>query len=202
MSSIVTRFAAGAGLPLAFASALSAQHTQDPQRMSLAGIRAFAVHAQVQVVGQATLQRMDEALLRDNMERAVRRAGIAVQSAGDVRNGSGAQISLVYLVMPIRDAAGLEAGFAASSCLSASQYVRLPRQERGGRIVYTVAPTWSSCSMIVGDTASYRETLLQNADGQIARFLDAWRSVNPAPAAPPVDRAASPPRLGLSKRGW
>jgi hypothetical protein len=190
----VSHFVFRVALPLTLAGPLSAQQTDDRQRMSLAGLRTFAVHAQVQVAGQATLEGIDETRLRDNMERAVRREGIVIQDGGDVRNGSAAQISLVYLVMSIRNEAGVQAGFAASSCLTASQYVRLPRQERGGRIIYTVAPTWSSCSMMVGDSDSYRDSILRNADGQIARFLKAWRSVNAPPPGAPVSSA---PQLGL-----
>lgn len=186
MNSIVRRVAWVGSLFLALVHGLSAQQpSQDQQRMSLAGVKIFAVHAQVQVAGPATLQPIEEGLLQSRIERAVRREGIVVQQGADVRNGSAAQISLVYLVMPIRNEAGHQAGFAASSCIQAAQYVRLPRQERGGRIVYTVAPTWSSCSMMVGDADSYRDSILRNADGQIARFLAAWRSVNAArPAAP------------------
>jgi hypothetical protein len=184
---MICHFAPAAALLLTLGGALSAQQSNDRQRMSLAGLKTFAVHTQLQVAGPAALERIDETRLRDKMERAVRREGIVIQDAGDVRNGSAAQISLTYLVMPIRNEAGHEAGFAASSCIHASQYVRLPRQEVGGRIVYTVAPTWSSCSMMVGDASAYRSSILRNADGQIARFLDAWRSVNPVRrAAPPA----------------
>lgn len=182
----VCRFIYLGGVLLTLGGSVSAQEVNEHQRTSLAGLKTFAVHARVQVAGQAALERIDETRLRDKMERAVRREGIVIQDGGDVRNGSAAQISLTYLVMPIRNEAGHEAGFAASSCIHASQYVRLPRQEVGGRIVYTVAPTWSSCSMMVGDTSSYRNTILRNADGQIARFLDAWRSVNPVRRAAPA----------------
>jgi hypothetical protein len=32
--------------------------------------------------------------------------------------------------------------------------------------------------MIIGDTASYRDQILRNADQQIGRFHQAWRAVN------------------------
>lgn len=91
----------------------------------------------------------------------MRQEGIVVQQDGDVRDGSAARVSLVYLVLPVEDEAGNEARFMASSCLHASQYVRIPRLEAGGRIAYTVAPTWSSCGLVAGDTAGYRETILR-----------------------------------------
>lgn len=179
------------GLP---AERLSAQQLDDPQRVTLLGLRVIAAHAQVRVAKQATLHRLDEALLRTRLEQALRQEGIEVQKTGDVRDGSAAQISLVYIVMSMRDESGGETRFAASSCLHASQYVRIPRLEKGGRIAYTVAPTWSSCGIVAGDTASYRDAILHNADEQIDRFLDAWRSVNaPPPAAPTLPK----PELGL-----
>jgi hypothetical protein len=123
---------------------------------------------------------------------------MVVQGGSDLRDGSAAQLSLMYQVLPVRDEAGEETTFVASSCLQALQYVRIPRLEKGGRIAYTVAPTWSSCSLLAGDIALYEGTLLQNADEQIARFLNAWRSVNvPRPAAP----SSSSPQLGLSSVG-
>jgi hypothetical protein len=180
-------------LSLALAFDLSAQEAEDPQRVTLLGLREIAAHAQVRVAKQATLDRLDEGLLRTRLEQALREEGITVQKTGDVRDGSAAQISLVYIVMSMRDESGGETRFAASSCLHASQYVRIPRLEKGGRIAYTVAPTWSSCGIVAGDTASYRDAILHNADEQMNRFLDAWRSVNaPRPAAPPL----SPPELG------
>jgi hypothetical protein len=182
------------GVTLALAGVLEAQQWNDPQGRTLSGLRTVAVHARVQSVEHATLQKLDEARLRTRLVRAMRQEGISVQDGGDVRDGSAAQISLVYLVLPIADEAGRKAGFAASSCLHASQYVRIPRLEAGGRITYTVAPTWSSCGLIVGDTDSYGERMLQNADEQIARFLRAWRSVNPSRRDPPVHAT---PELGL-----
>jgi hypothetical protein len=164
---------------------LSAQQPDDPQRVTLIGLRSIAAHAQVRVARDATLDPIDEGLLRIKLEEAMRQEGITVQEAADVRDGSAAQVSLVYVVISMGDQSGAETRFAASSCLHASQYVRIPRLEPGGRIAYTVAPTWSSCGIVAGDTGSYREAILLNADEQIARFLDAWRSVNaPRPAAP------------------
>jgi hypothetical protein len=165
-------------IAFAVASGLHAQQSDAPQRTTLSGLRAVAVHARVQAAGGARLQRFDEALLRTKMVDAMRQEGIGVQDAEGVRDGSAAQISLVYLVLPVGEDAGPQAGFVASSCLHALQYVRIPRLERGGRIAYTVAPTWSSCGLMVGDTASYARRILRNADVQIARFLRAWRSVN------------------------
>lgn len=184
-------------LSLALALDLSAQEADDPQRITLLGLRTIATHAQVRVAKQATLESLDEELLRARLEQAMRQEGMIIQELADVRDGSAAQISLVYVVISLGDESGRETRFAASSCLHASQYVRIPRLERGGRIAYTVAPTWSSCGIVAGDTGSYREAILLNADEQIARFLDAWRSVNASPPTPPVE---SRPELGLVGR--
>ncbi len=181
-------------LSLAVAFDLSAQQAEDPQRVTLLGLRTIATHAKVRVAKHATLDPLDEGLLRTKLEQAMRQEGITVQEHADVRDGSAAQISLVYVVISMGDESGRETRFAASSCLHASQYVRIPRLERGGRIAYTVAPTWSSCGIVAGDTGSYRDAILLNADEQIARFLDAWRSVNAPRPAPPVE---SQPELGL-----
>ena len=180
-------------LSLALAIDLSAQEPDDPQRITLLGMRTIATHAQVRVAKQATLEPLEEELLRTKLEQALRQEGITVQKHADVRDGSAAQISLAYVVMSMADESGRETRFAASSCLHASQYVRIPRLEPGGRIAYTVAPTWSSCGIVAGDVGSYRDAILLNADEQIARFLNAWRSVN-APPPPPV---LTQPGLGL-----
>jgi hypothetical protein len=182
-------------LSLALAFDLSAQQLDDFQRTTLLGLKHIAVHARVQVTERATLHRIDERLLHTKLEQALRQEGIVVQQPGDLRDGSAARISLVYLVIPMGYESGRETGFAASSCLHAAQYVRIPRLERGGRIAYTVAPTWSSCGVIAGYADSYEQTVLKNADEQIARFLNAWRSVNaPRPSAP----NSSTPALGLA----
>ena len=179
-------------LSLALASNLSAQQSEDPQRVTLLGLRTIATHAQVRVAREATLEPVEEELLRTRLDQAMRQEGITVQQHADVRDGSAAQISLVYVVISMSDGSGRETRFAASSCLHASQYVRIPRLEPGGRIAYTVAPTWSSCGIVAGDTGSYREAILLNADEQIARFLNAWRSVNaPRPAPPARSRPGS-----------
>ncbi|HEX2141913.1 MAG TPA: hypothetical protein VHK28_06500 [Candidatus Limnocylindria bacterium] len=170
---------------LALASNLGAQEAEDPQRVTLLGLRHIAAHAKVQVARQATLDPVDDAVLRTRLEQALRQEGIVVQEHKDVRDGSAGQISLVYTVISMADASGRETRFAASSCLHASQYVRIPRLERGGRVAYTVAPTWSSCGIVAGSTDSYRNAILLNADEQIARFLEAWRSVNPRGSAAP-----------------
>jgi hypothetical protein len=165
----------------------------DPERRSLTRLREFAVDAQVHVSKHATLDSIDESLLRARMESAMRREGISVQDSGDVRDGSQAQIRLVYLVLETGDDAGGQTGFAASSCLEATQLVTIPRLSRG-RITYVVAPTWSSCGMVVGARESFRASILQNADRQIARFLSDWRRVNSArPASPLVGN----PELGF-----
>jgi hypothetical protein len=186
-------------LSLALAFDVSAQQAEDPQRVTLLGLRTIATHAQVRVAKDATLEPLQEELLRARLEQAMRQEGMVIQKLADVRDGSAAQISLIYVVISMGDESGRETRFAASSCLHASQYVRIPRLERGGRIAYTVAPTWSSCGIVAGDTGSYRDAILLNADEQIARFLDAWRSVNaPRPAPPPVE---SQPELGLLSTG-
>ncbi len=113
----------------------------------------------------------------------------------DVRDGPGAHLSLLYVVLETRDGEGKQAGFAAFSCLQAEQTVSVPRL---GRYVYTVAPTWRSCSVLAGAGESYRGTLERNADEQIDRFLDAWRSVN---APPPAPLYPSTPELGMSRGG-
>lgn len=185
------------GLPLALVGNLCAQQLDnDPQRMTLTALRRFAVHAKVQVSERSGLPLFDEALLRARVELAMRQEGMIIQGSDDVRDGSGAQISLLYLVVQIKDKSGHEAGFAAYSCLQVYQNVRIPRLSVGGRITYAVAPTWSSCGILVGDDGSYREKILQNADEQIARFLNAWRTVNPPPPSPVL----STPELGLVGR--
>jgi hypothetical protein len=182
------------GLPLALVSSLPAQQAgDDPERRTLASLRTFAVHARVQLSQQSTFEQIDETLLRAKVELALRREGISVQGPGDVRDGSQAQIRLVYLVLETGNDAGGETGFAASSCLQALQLVTIPRLSRG-RTTYSVAPTWSSCGMIVGARDSYRAAILRNADEQIARFLDDWRAVNRSSPAPPV---ISNPELGF-----
>jgi hypothetical protein len=203
MPTTIKHLARHAALVLLLAEALAAQQSHDPQRRSLSGLRTVAVHARVQVAGRTLLGTVDQAGLQSRLARELRQEGIEVQEGGDVRDGSAGQISLLYLVLPIAAGEGRPAGFAASSCLHASQYVRIPRLEKGGRIVYTVAPTWSSCGVIVGDIGSYRSTVSRNAEEQIARFLRAWRSVNaprPVEPVPPSQSAdgrgifVSPPR--------
>jgi hypothetical protein len=162
------------------ARSVTAQQVEDPQRTTLIGLRTIAAHAQVRVAERATLERIDEEHLRERLERALRQEGIEVQRNADVRDGSAGQISLTYVVISMGDESGRETRFAASSCLHASQYVRIPRLEKGGRIAYTVAPTWSSCGIVAGAADSYRDAILLNADEQIDRFMKAWRSVNQA----------------------
>jgi hypothetical protein len=184
-----------AGFLLALVSSLPAQQPSDnPERMTLTGLRRFAVYAKVQVSERATLPRIDESLLRSKVELAMRREGISILSDHDVRDGSAAHISLSYLVTEISNNEGLPTGFAASSCLHAAQTVSLPRLSVTGRPAYAVVPTWHSCSIMAGDNGSYREKILQNADEQIARFLNAWLTVNKPSPAP----STFAPELGVS----
>jgi hypothetical protein len=178
------------GFSLALVSDLPAQQPDDdPKRRTLTHLRTFAVDAQVHVSPRATLDTIAESLLRARLEQAMRREGISVQGPGDVRDGSQAQLSLVYLVLETGSEAGGEAGFAASFCLQVSQLVTIPRL---GAYHYAMAPTWSSCGMIVGGRDSFRANIFQNADQQIARFLSEWRKVNPSRPAPAPTVTANP----------
>jgi hypothetical protein len=170
------------GFSLLLVGNLLAQGAQDdPQRRTLVGLKNFAVHAQVQLSEQTSLPPIDQNRLRSKMEQAIRQEGMAIVRGNDVRDGPGAHLSLLYIVIGTRDRAGQEVGFAAFSCLQAEQTVSVPRL---GRYVYAVAPTWRSCGIVAGDTGSYSGTIERNADKQIARFLAAWRTVNPPrPAA-------------------
>jgi hypothetical protein len=162
---------------------------QDSQQMTLVGLKNFAVHAQVQLSEQTSLPPIDQNRLRSKMEEAIRQEGMTIVRGNDVRDAPGAHLSLLYIVIETRDRTGQEAGFAAFSCLQAEQTVSVPRL---GRYVYAVVPTWRSCGIVAGDTESYSGTIERNADKQIARFLAAWRMVNPPRRAPPV-----PSDLGL-----
>jgi hypothetical protein len=168
---------AAAGLSLALASSAFSQQTVDPQRMTLTGLKNFAVYARVQVSGQATLPAIDESHLRSKLEQEIRREGMSIVRGNDVRDGPGAHLSLLYLVLETRDRGGNEIGFAAFSCIQAEQTVSVTRL---GRYVYAVVPTWKSCGVLTGNTPAYRATIERNADEQIGRFLEAWRSVNAA----------------------
>jgi hypothetical protein len=175
------------GILLLGAPHLAAQTEAETQRATLTGLRSFGVHTSVQLSQGATLERVDEMVLRARVEDALRREGIAIQTRSDVRDGSQASLDLLYVVMQTKDTAGRALGFAASSCLQASQMVRIPRLTTPKHIAYAVVSTWRSCGLLVGDSASFRATMVQNADQQLARFLEAWRRVNlppPAPASP------------------
>ena len=180
------------GLALALAGNVVAQQpNDDPQRMTLTGLKNFAVYARVQLSQRAKLPAIDENFLRSKMEQEIKRAGISIVGGNDVRDGPGAHLSLLYLVLETRDRGGEQIGFAAFSCIQAEQTVTVPRL---GRYAYAVVPTWRSCGVLMGDTESYRGTIQRNADEQIARFLEAWRVVNtPRPPAPSV----SSPELGM-----
>jgi hypothetical protein len=165
------------GFMLALASQVLAQQANDdPQQMTLTGLKNFAVYARVQLSKGAKLPATDVNLLRTKMEQEIRRAGMSIVRGNDVRDGAGAHLSLLYLVLETRDRAGRQIGFAAFSCLQAEQTVTVPRL---GRYAYAVVPTWRSCGVLMGDTGSYAGTIQRNVDEQIARFLDAWRAVNP-----------------------
>jgi hypothetical protein len=179
-------------LSLPLAANLLAQ-SADPQRMTLTRLRKFAVYARVQLTEGATLQRIDEGLLRAKIEAALRREGLTIDNRNDVRDGSQASLDLLYMVMETRDKEGHALGFAASSCLQASQMVRIPRLTTPKRIAYAVVSTWRSCGLLVGDMASFGRTILQNADEHITRFIDAWRFAN---APPPEPSFPALPELG------
>ncbi|MFL5530381.1 MAG: hypothetical protein ACJ8BC_00150 [Gemmatimonadales bacterium] len=171
------------GLSLLGAAGLAAQTEAETQRATLTGLRSFGVHASVQLSQGATLGRIEEKVLRDRIGDALRREGIVIQTRSDVRDGSQASLDLLYVVMQTKDTAGHALGFAASSCLQASQMVRIPRLTTPKHIAYAVVSTWRSCGLLVGDSASFGRTLLQNADQQLARFVEAWRRVNLPPPA-------------------
>ena len=172
---------------------LAQRFDQDPQRMTLARLRNFAVYARVQLSESATLHRVDERLLGARIEAALRREGISINTRSDVRDGSQASLDLLYLVMATRDSNGQAIGFAASSCLQASQMVRIPRLTTPKHIAYAVVSTWRSCGLLVGDTAAFSSTILRNADEHITRFIDAWRFAN---APPPDPSFPALPELG------
>jgi len=175
------------GILLFWAFHLAAQTEAETQRATLIGLRSFGVHASVQLSQGATLEPIDERVLRARIEDGLGREGIVIQSRSDLRDGSQASLDLLYVVVQTKDTAGRALGFAASSCLQASQMVRIPRLTTPKHIAYAVVSTWRSCGLLVGDSASFRATMVQNADQQLARFLEAWRRVNlppPAPALP------------------
>jgi hypothetical protein len=186
MSNIISESLKVLGFSLLLPGNLLAQEAHDdPQGMTLVGLRNFAVHAQVQLSERTILPPIDQNRLRSKMEEAIQQEGMSIVRGTDVRDGPGAHLNLLYVVIETRDRFGQESGFAAFSCLQAEQTVNVPRL---GRYVYAVAPTWRSCGIVAGDTASYRGTIERNADKQIARFLAAWRMVNlprPAPSVSP-----------------
>ena len=173
------------GLGLVLVGNLSAQRIDsETQRATLVGLRNFAVYARVQLPPSTALQRVEESVFRGRIESALRREGIAINTRSDVRDGSQASLDLLYMVMETKDTNGRPSGFVASSCLQASQMVRIPRLTTPKHIAYAVVSTWRDCGLLMGDTASFRPTLLQNADEHITRFLDAWRIVNAPPPNP------------------
>ena len=76
------------GLSLGLVANLVAQTEAETQRATLTGLRSFAVYARVQLSQSATLQRIDERVLRNKIEDALRREGIVIQTRSDVRDGS------------------------------------------------------------------------------------------------------------------
>lgn len=197
MPNLMRRTLALVVVPLALASNLAAQEPDgETQRITLTGLTKFAVHVRVQSSDEAALERVDESVLRMRMEEAIQEAGISIVRRTDVRDGAEASLSLLYLVSQTRDRTGKPTGFAASSCLQAAQIVRIPRLTTVKRFVYTVVPTWRSCGLLVGDSQLYRSSILRNADEQIARFLEAWRTVNGPGISPP---SMANPELGSRK---
>ena len=167
------------GLCFLLAGRLPAQQGDDEsQRMTLRGLHHFATHARVQLSGGVPLQPIDEARLRGKLEAALRREGIGVVGETDVRDGTQAELGFQYLVMATRDPLGRPSGFVASACLEASQLVKLQRITASGAPVYAVVPTWHTCGLVAGDLASFTQTMLQKADQQIVRFIQAWRAGN------------------------
>lgn len=181
------------GLGLLLAGNLSAQRIDsETQRKTLTGLRNLAVYARLQLPPNAELRPIEESLLRGKLESALRREGISIDTRTDVRDGSQASLDLLYMVMETGDRKSRPM-FAASSCLQASQMVRIPRLTTPNHIAYAVVSTWRSCGLLAGDKQAYGDTILQNADEQISRFLAAWRTVN----APPPAAAPSTTELGL-----
>src|SRR3954453_20476012 len=146
------------------------------QRATLTNLRNLAVYARVQFSQSATFPPIDESGLSSRIETALRREGITIDTRTDVRDGSQASLDLLYIVMQTRN--GKATGFAASSCLQVSQMVRIPRLTTPKHIAYAVVPTWRSCGLLVGDSASFAPTVLQNASEHMTRFIDAWRFAN------------------------
>ena len=71
-----------------------------------------------------------------------------------------------------------------------------------------MVPTWRSCGLLAGDSASYGATILQNADEHITRFIDAWRFANAPPpepgsvGLPELSAAIDSGSLGKSEGKW
>jgi hypothetical protein len=190
------------GLSLGLVANLVAQTEAETQRATLTGLRSFAVYARVQLSQSATLPRIDETVLRNKIEDALRREGIRVQTRNDMRDGSQASLDLLYMVIQTKDTSGHALGFAASSCLQASQMVRIPRLTTPKHIAYAVVSTWRSCGLLVGDSASLGPTILQNADEHIIRFIDAWRFANTPPPDPRFPATSELSMAGRQYRRW
>src|SRR5256885_3511653 len=82
----------------------------ETQRATLANLRNFAVYARVQLSQSATFPAIEESGLRNRIETALRREGIAIDTRSDVRDGSQASLDLLYVVMQTRN--GKASGFA------------------------------------------------------------------------------------------
>jgi hypothetical protein len=185
----ITTLLGVATLGLALTGNLAAQRIDaETQRATLTDLRRFAVYARVQLSESATLPQIDEGGLRSRIETALTREGIGIDTRADVRDGSQASLDLLYVVMQTRN--GKATGFAASSCLQVSQMVRIPRLTTPKHIAYAVVPTWHSCGLLVGDSASLGATILQNAGEHMTRFIDAWRFANAPPPPPSVTPAS------------
>ena len=64
---------------------LAAQTEAETQRATLTGLRSFGVHASVQLSQGATLEPIEERVLRARVEDALRREGIVIQSPSGVQ---------------------------------------------------------------------------------------------------------------------
>jgi hypothetical protein len=148
---------------------LAQQADDDPQRKTLTALRAMAVHARVQLSEGATLPTIDENPLRTKLEQSLRREGISLVARDDVRDGSGAHLSLLYLVLETRDKAREKSGFAAFSCLQLEQHVIVPRL---GRYAYAVVPTWRSCGVLMGPLSP---TAVRSSGTRTSRSPGLWR---------------------------
>src|SRR4051812_50166888 len=86
------------GFSLLLAGNLLAQGAQDdPQGRTLAGLKNFAVHAQVQFSAGTTLPPIDQDGLRGKMEQGIRQEGMEILRGNDVRDGPRGPPNLLLL---------------------------------------------------------------------------------------------------------